>query len=314
MKSSFLFGWIILFLLVSFSGQAWSQGFIGSHRYVQLPLPGQTEQTQPAAWQWSQGRRQDYSKVPRLVPHICPAGYVSAYHAKCAISLKMHESPLRVQNLDESPSNKRRRRATGGSLTPSTSQLVELDNLPWLSDPNLDAIQPPLSFKERTVACPLHLWVNIIGQLIVGTLLEISYNWVKVCAIYLTSVVGGSLSITIFSSLVYASGASAGQYGLLFGHVSALILVSNSAHVGGALTGFLVSVIFLNKSTSHKFKANFSRIAACILILTLLVVCIGINVAFPNRYLQLENESLRFEYRKTHAQHYERELLKSYTI
>ncbi|XP_035712287.1 rhomboid-related protein 2 isoform X2 [Folsomia candida] len=195
----------------------------------------------------------------------------------------MHESPLRVQNLDESPSNKRRRRATGGSLTPSTSQLVELDNLPWLSDPNLDAIQPPLSFKERTVAwlsrnledkhvpifipsvsllqiglyysvgfdklllpfgidpyrryeiwryvtillvhnTPLHLWVNIIGQLIVGTLLEISYNWVKVCAIYLTSVVGGSLSITIFSSLVYASGASAGQYGLLFGHVSALIL------------------------------------------------------------------------------------------
>ncbi|OXA37948.1 Rhomboid-related protein 1 [Folsomia candida] len=201
----------------------------------------------------------------------------------------------------------------------------------------------------------VHLWVNITGQLILGVLFNVSnHHWAALGAIYLTSVIGGSLAITLFSPKVYASGASAGQYGILFAHMAVLgvswheakwrrcrlfllalylildiglapvlqilweiqMNVSNSAHAGGAVTGFLVTIVLLRttpETESHKMYKKVSKVATFLLILALLV-CIGVNVSFPSRYLHLPDESLRFDYHKTHVQHYERALSTSYTI
>lgn len=69
-----------------------------------------------------------------------------------------------------------------------------------------------------------HLWSNVIFQSILGILLEIVHNWKRVAIIYLSSVLGGSLFISVLSPESYAVGASGGVYGLLFSHLSTIII------------------------------------------------------------------------------------------
>lgn len=69
-----------------------------------------------------------------------------------------------------------------------------------------------------------HLWSNVIFQLILGVLLEIVHHWKRIAIIYLSSILGGSLFITVLSPQTYAVGASAGVYGLLFSHLSTIII------------------------------------------------------------------------------------------
>lgn len=64
----------------------------------------------------------------------------------------------------------------------------------------------------------------MLFQLILGVLLEIVHNWKRIAIIYLSSILGGSLFITILSPESYAVGASAGVYGLLFSHLSTIII------------------------------------------------------------------------------------------
>ncbi|KAJ6643860.1 Rhomboid-related protein 1, partial [Pseudolycoriella hygida] len=126
-----------------------------------------------------------------------------------------------------------------------------------------------------------HLWSNVIFQLILGVLLEIVHGWKRIAIIYVSSIVGGSLFISVLSPGTYAVGASAGDYGLLFSHLATIIInwnemdrkccrlfwlifyiafdvglnlyselilqtksnVSHAGHLGGAITGFLVSIL-----------------------------------------------------------------------
>lgn len=69
-----------------------------------------------------------------------------------------------------------------------------------------------------------HLWTNVIFQLILGVLLEIVHHWKRIAIIYLSSILGGSLFITVLNPQSYAVGASAGVYGLLFSHLSTIII------------------------------------------------------------------------------------------
>lgn len=69
-----------------------------------------------------------------------------------------------------------------------------------------------------------HLITNVTLQLILGVLLEIVHSWSRIAIIYFTAVVGGSLFITLLSPHNYVVGASAGVYGLLFSHLSTIIL------------------------------------------------------------------------------------------
>lgn len=68
-----------------------------------------------------------------------------------------------------------------------------------------------------------HLWNNLGMQLILGVLLEIIHHWKRIAIIYLASVLGGSLFISVLDN-TYTVGASSGVYGLLFSHLATMIL------------------------------------------------------------------------------------------
>lgn len=60
--------------------------------------------------------------------------------------------------------------------------------------------------------------------MILGILLEIVHHCKRIATIYFASVLGGSLFVTVFSPGTYVIGASAGIYGLMFSHLSTIIL------------------------------------------------------------------------------------------
>lgn len=84
--------------------------------------------------------------------------------------------------------------------------------------PNLGKLIKKLNFRFS------HLWNNVIFQLILGVLLEIVHNWKRIAIIYVASVIGGSLFLTILTPNTYAVGASGALYGLLFSHLSTIII------------------------------------------------------------------------------------------
>ncbi|KAJ6640813.1 Rhomboid-related protein 3 [Pseudolycoriella hygida] len=69
-----------------------------------------------------------------------------------------------------------------------------------------------------------YLWLMVLIQLLLGLPLELIHNYTRIGVIYVASVVGGSLFITLFSPHNYVEGASAAAYGLLFSHLSTFIL------------------------------------------------------------------------------------------
>lgn len=87
-----------------------------------------------------------------------------------------------------------------------------------------------INFKWGSIFRLSHLWTNIIFQLILGILLEMFQGWKRIAIIYFSSILGGSLFITVLRPHIYAVGASAGVYGLLFSHLSTIILNWNETN------------------------------------------------------------------------------------
>lgn len=69
-----------------------------------------------------------------------------------------------------------------------------------------------------------HLWGNLVMQLILGVFLEIVHEWKRIAVIYLASGFGGTLCITALDNTSYSVGASGAVMGLLFSHLSTIIL------------------------------------------------------------------------------------------
>lgn len=198
----------------------------------------------------------------------------------------------------------------------------------------------------------------MIFQLILGVLLEIVHNWKRVAIIYLSSILGGSLFISVLDPQSYAVGASAGVYGLLFSHLSTIIInwnemdrkccrlfwllfyvvfdiglslyvelmakttsrvrfssifvakeltdyplqTSHAGHLGGAITGFLVSIIVLKNFEKHPWEEKMQKICAGIVIGLGIVICL-INLTAWDHYTPTE---WNFDYAST----YEKYILK----
>ncbi|KAJ6641132.1 Protein rhomboid, partial [Pseudolycoriella hygida] len=62
----------------------------------------------------------------------------------------------------------------------------------------------------------LHLWNNVLMQLLLGVLLEAAHGWMRIGSIYFVSVIGGSLLKSAVGYRTYAAGASSAAMGLLF--------------------------------------------------------------------------------------------------
>lgn len=85
-------------------------------------------------------------------------------------------------------------------------------------------------------------------QLILGVLLEIVHHCKRISVIYFASVLGGSLFVTVLSPTEYVVGASAGVYGLLFSHLSTIILNWNEMDRKRCRLFWLILYIVINFS------------------------------------------------------------------
>jgi len=72
------------------------------------------------------------------------------------------------------------------------------------------------------------LWSNIVIQLYLGILLEVTHHWLRVSALYATGILGGSLAISALHLDEYAIGSSGGVYALLMAHLSTIVMVTDS--------------------------------------------------------------------------------------
>jgi rhomboid-related protein 1/2/3 len=69
-----------------------------------------------------------------------------------------------------------------------------------------------------------HVLTNMLMQLFVGLFLEASHGHLRVAAVYLAGVVGGSLGSSVIDPNVFLAGASGGVYALITAHLATLIL------------------------------------------------------------------------------------------
>jgi len=148
----------------------------------------------------------------------------------------------------------------------------------------------------------------------------------------LASVLGGSLFISVLGPNTYGVGASAGVYGLLFSHLSTIILnwnemdrkccrlfwlllyitfdigsslwielhlqqntnTSHAGHFGGAVTGLLVSILVLRNFEKHLWELRMQKVCQILLISTFtLIVLINFSLSFTQFYIK---EEWNFDY------------------
>lgn len=70
----------------------------------------------------------------------------------------------------------------------------------------------------------VHLFNNLVVQMVLGVLLEMVHTW-RIVVIYLAGVAGGALANSLYLPTFYLAGASGGVYAVEYAHLSNLILV-----------------------------------------------------------------------------------------
>lgn len=78
----------------------------------------------------------------------------------------------------------------------------------------------------------IHLLFNLTVQLLIGLPLEMVHGSTRLGIIYLTGVVAGSLSTSIFDPHTILVGASGGVYALLTAHLANVLLNYHNMHLG----------------------------------------------------------------------------------
>ncbi|KAG5682476.1 hypothetical protein PVAND_011827 [Polypedilum vanderplanki] len=77
-----------------------------------------------------------------------------------------------------------------------------------------------------------HLIFNLIVQVLIGAPLEMVHGSVRIACIYLSGVLAGSLSTSIFDTNAYLVGSSGGVYALLAAHLANIMLNYSNMEYG----------------------------------------------------------------------------------
>lgn len=132
----------------------------------------------------------------------------------------------------------------------------------------------------------MHIFFNMYSLKIIGPEVQFVYGKVKYLIIYLVSIIGSS----IFSYLFNSNSVSVGASGAIFGLLGAMIIfaynnrrkigknyikglikvviinmiigvtlsnIDNSAHLGGLISGIIISYIFLKLKNNAKEEEGF---------------------------------------------------------
>lgn len=74
----------------------------------------------------------------------------------------------------------------------------------------------------------MHLFMNLLVQIFLGTALELVHCWWRVALIYLAGVFAGSMGTSVADPRIYLAGASGGVYALITAHIATIIIVNKS--------------------------------------------------------------------------------------
>lgn len=88
----------------------------------------------------------------------------------------------------------------------------------------------------------MHILMNLIVQLFLGTALELVHCWWRVALVYLSGVVAGSMGTSIANPRIYLAGASGGVYALITAHIATIIM--NWSEMEYAFIQLFVFVVF----------------------------------------------------------------------
>lgn len=178
----------------------------------------------------------------------------------------------------------------------------------------------------------LHLWGNIIMQLILGCLLEVIHHWKRVGMVYIAGVLFGTLAGSVVQPWTFLIGASGGVYALLVAHLATIILnwnemgcaffrcilllayigfdvwlviseeviggkksdTSHAGHFGGALAGLLIGVNVLKNFEQRLWEVKLQKV--CKIIAIVFVILTGIaNVGLQICYFADPSFAVNFD-------------------
>ncbi|CAL8073184.1 unnamed protein product [Orchesella dallaii] len=167
----------------------------------------------------------------------------------------------------------------------------------------------------------LHLWGNVIMQLILGCLLEVIHHWKRVGVVYICGVVFGTLAGSVVQPWNFLIGASGGVYALLVAHLATIILnwnemgcaflrcilllayigfdiwlvisqeiiagkksdTSHAGHFGGALAGLLIGINVLKNFEQRPWEIKLQKVC-WILAIAFVILCAIANLGFQIYY------------------------------
>lgn len=168
----------------------------------------------------------------------------------------------------------------------------------------------------------VHIFFNLLVQLLLGLPLEMVHKWWRVMLVYLGGVIAGSLGSSISDPRTYLAGASGGVYALIAAHLANVIInfkemtfgwvrlvsiiifvgtdvgvafysryfsdnendrTSYAAHFAGALAGLMIGLVCLRNLRVHKWEKILGWILFSIFVL---LVCCAIlwNILNPDYY------------------------------
>ena len=166
----------------------------------------------------------------------------------------------------------------------------------------------------------IHLLLNVVAQLVLGTQIERTAGWFRVLLIYVTSGVGGNLLSSIFVPYSPTCGADGPVYGLLgvllvellqswqvvdnpgtelcklmfVIFISLLVgtlpYIDNFAHIGGFIFGILSAYLFLPYITFGKLDAGRK---VCQIVMAFLLIAFVFIVCFVAFYIVQRTEWCR---------------------
>ncbi|KAG5671993.1 hypothetical protein PVAND_002157 [Polypedilum vanderplanki] len=70
----------------------------------------------------------------------------------------------------------------------------------------------------------MHIMMNLVVQIFLGTALELVHCWWRVALVYLSGVLAGSMGTSIANPSIYLAGASGGVYALITAHIATIIM------------------------------------------------------------------------------------------
>ncbi|XP_074599780.1 rhomboid-4 [Brevipalpus obovatus] len=166
-----------------------------------------------------------------------------------------------------------------------------------------------------------HLFFNLIVQLMLGIPLEMVHKWWRVGLVYLGGVLMGSLGSSLSDPRSFLAGASGGVYALIAAHLANVVLnynemefgivraiglvcfgtldvgvavysryygkrgdrTSYSAHLMGAIAGFLIGILVLRNLKVRKWEKILGW-AALFVYSFLLIFCVVWNVVYDDYF------------------------------